>query len=75
MGRHLTTAELASWLRVTPDRIRALVRTGTLPARRLTPRGRLLFDEREVEQALASAATTARPDRASAANDEATPAA
>jgi excisionase family DNA binding protein len=75
MGKHLTTAELASWLRVTPDRIRALVRTGTLPARRLTPRGRLLFDPEQVEKALASATATARPDRASAANDEAAPAA
>jgi excisionase family DNA binding protein len=50
----MLTAEVADRLRMSPDRVRDLVRDGILPARRLTPRGRLLFDEDAVEKVLAA---------------------
>jgi hypothetical protein len=52
MVKHLTTLEIADRLRLSPDRIRILARTGVIPARRACPRGRLLFVEAEVEAAL-----------------------
>jgi hypothetical protein len=52
MVKHLTTLELADRLRLSPDRVRILARAGILPGRRLTPRGRLLFDQDEVLTAL-----------------------
>jgi excisionase family DNA binding protein len=50
----MLTGEVAEKLRMSRDRVRDLVRDGILPARRLTPRGRLLFDEDAVEKVLAA---------------------
>jgi excisionase family DNA binding protein len=58
----MLTAEVADRLRMSPDRVRDLVRDGVLPARRLTPRGRLLFDEDAVEKVLAAGPAQATAD-------------
>jgi excisionase family DNA binding protein len=52
MTRLLTTAEVAERLRCSVWNVRDLVRAGRLPSVRLKPRGRLLFDEDELRQAI-----------------------
>jgi excisionase family DNA binding protein len=52
MGRKMTTTEVADLIRMSPDHVRRLALSGALPARRIGPRGRLLFDEQEVAAAL-----------------------
>jgi excisionase family DNA binding protein len=49
---YLTTGEVAGQLRLSVERVYDLVRDGVLPARRLTPRGRLLIHPDDVERAL-----------------------
>jgi DNA-binding transcriptional MerR regulator len=62
--KYLTSDELAFALRRTPDSIRHLAREGLLPAVRLRPHGRLLFDPAEVARALTPAAPQATtPDK------------
>ena len=56
MGEKLTAAEQAARLRMSRERLYRLVRAGYVPALRLRPRGRLLFDPQEVEAALRGAA-------------------
>jgi DNA-binding transcriptional MerR regulator len=51
MSRKLTTIEVAELLRMRPDRVRNLAKAGVLPPRRAGDRGRLLFDEADVEAA------------------------
>ena len=52
MNRKLTAPEVADLLRLSVEHVYDLVKAGTLPARRLHPRGKLLFDHDEVEAAL-----------------------
>jgi len=61
MVRYLQTDEVALALRRTPDSIRQLAREGVLPAVRLRPHGRLLFDPIEVARALTPTAPPATP--------------
>jgi excisionase family DNA binding protein len=44
--------EVAATLRLSERRVRALVSLGRLRARRLTPKGKLLFSREDVEAAL-----------------------
>ncbi len=55
MTTRLTTDEVAAALRMSPDRVRNLAKAGVLPAERLGPRGRWLFDPAAVERALQDA--------------------
>ena len=52
MKRKLTAPEVADLLRLSVEHIYDLVQQGVLPAQRLHPRGKLLFDPDEVEAAL-----------------------
>jgi hypothetical protein len=50
--RLLTVDDLTDRVPLSRGRIYKLARSGALPARRLTPRGRLYFDPDEIERAL-----------------------
>lgn len=52
MAEMLTTDEVATLLRVSPDTIRDLVHEGRLHATRVRPRGKMLFREEDVASAL-----------------------
>ncbi|HEX5269980.1 MAG TPA: helix-turn-helix domain-containing protein [Gemmataceae bacterium] len=62
MSRFLLTREVAELLRMSEDGVRELVAEGRLKARRVRPKGQLLFDPADVEQALREA----RPEPAAA---------
>jgi excisionase family DNA binding protein len=53
---YLTVPEVADRLRLSRSHVYKLARSGALPARRLVPRGKLLFDPAAVEAALRSRA-------------------
>jgi excisionase family DNA binding protein len=52
MKRQLTAPEVADALRVSVEHLYDLVKRGAVPAYRLNPRGKLLFDPDDVEAAL-----------------------
>jgi excisionase family DNA binding protein len=52
MTRKLTAPEAADLLRVSVEHLYDLVKLGRVPAYRLHPKGKLLFDGAEVEAAL-----------------------
>jgi excisionase family DNA binding protein len=52
MPRYLTLAEVADRLRLSQNRVRQLVREGRLPVLQLTPKSRLLFEEKRIAKAL-----------------------
>ena len=55
MKRKLTAPEVADLLRLSVEHLYDLVQAGVVPAQRLHPRGKLLFDPDEVEAALRAA--------------------
>ena len=55
MKRKRTAPEVADLLRLSVEHLYDLVQAGVVPAQRLHPRGRLLFDPDEVEAALRAA--------------------
>jgi excisionase family DNA binding protein len=57
----LTAPEAAARLRISVERLYDLVADGTIPARQLRPRGRLLFRPEDLEAALRPAPATGRP--------------
>ena len=52
MKRKLTAPEVADLLRLSVEHVYDLVKARVVPAQRLHPRGKLLFDSDEVEAAL-----------------------
>jgi excisionase family DNA binding protein len=56
MTRKLLASEIAENLRVTVETVYDLVRSGVIPAQRLRPGGKLLFDPVTVEAALTKSA-------------------
>jgi excisionase family DNA binding protein len=52
MKRKLTAPEVADLLRLSVEHLYDLVKSGVVPAQRLSPRGKLLFDPDEVQAAL-----------------------
>lgn len=57
-NHYLTATEVADKLRFTRHWVYELARAGKLPARRVCPRGRLLFDAQQIERLLESSSTT-----------------
>jgi excisionase family DNA binding protein len=53
--RYLKTGEAAAALRTSADTIRRWVKQGKVAARRVTPKGPLLIDRADLEQALREA--------------------
>jgi excisionase family DNA binding protein len=62
MSSYMTTADIAELLRCSTDHVRRLVHDGRLPAKRVRPTGRLLFDPADVERALRDARPLATTD-------------
>jgi excisionase family DNA binding protein len=60
MTAYVTTDEITDRLSVTPRYVRRLAREGRLPARQLSPRGRLLFEAGVLEQVLHPTTSWAR---------------
>jgi DNA-binding transcriptional MerR regulator len=52
MPNLLKVREVAEMLRITPEHVRHLARTGVLPTVRLMPTGRILFDRHTIEERL-----------------------
>jgi excisionase family DNA binding protein len=52
MSKKLLTSEVAEALRVSKDTVRNWVHEGRLRAARMTPRGPMLFDQQDVQDAL-----------------------
>jgi excisionase family DNA binding protein len=53
--RYLRTAEAAAALRTSTDTVRRWIREGRVPARRVSPKGPLLINPADLEQALRAA--------------------
>jgi hypothetical protein len=58
MPELLTAAEVAQLLRLAPDTVRGLARSGILPRTQLRPRGRILFEAAAVRKVLRERTTS-----------------